>query len=102
MLLLLGLDAGNGTVCERSGRSVSWAKPACVRVDFTPRFALSFDERPVLVGLNSDSCVSAGPPADVESKILRCASRLLPLVVLVRPALAVLDNQKIRYRLHVQ
>ena len=101
MLLLLELDAGNGTVCERSGGgSVSWAKPAGVRVDFTPRFALSYDERPGFAGLSSDSYVSTGTSAGVDSKILflRCASRFVPLVVLVRPALSELDDQKMGYR----
>ena len=102
MLLLLELDAGNGTVCERSGGSVSWAKLAGVRVDFTPRFALSYDERPGFAGLSSDSYVSTGTSAGVDSKILslRCASRFVPLVVLVLPALSELDDQKMEYRWH--
>jgi len=93
-LLFLELDAGNGTVCERSGGSESWTQSAGVRVDFTPRFALSYDEGPRFAGLSPNSCVSPGTFGGVESKILRCASRFVPLVVLVRPALTALDNQK--------
>lgn len=91
-MLWLELDAGNGIVCERSGGSVSWPQPAGVRVDFTPRFALSDDERPGFAGLSSDSYVSTGTFAGAESKILRCASRFVPLFVLVRPALLEFDN----------